>query len=141
MSKTCALFHVVICTKYRKFTIPEKPRHAIYRYITGILANHRCKLLRINGIGNHMHILFDMATTVTLAQVMQSIKQSTSRMMLRNPEFPLFEGWSKEYFAFSVSPSAKMRVIEYINNQEKHHTLKSLDEEMDDIYRMVGFES
>ena len=133
MSKTSLLFHVVINTKYHKNTIPELSKRELYKYIFGILSNPGCKVLRINGIGNHLHILFCMPSTMTLASIMQSIKQSSSRWMLRNPLFPMFEGWGKEYFAITVSPYDKEKVIEYIKNQEKHHLGKDFDEEMKEL--------
>ena len=138
MSKTCALYHVVINTHYRKMTIPESSKKELYKYLYGILTNKGCHTLRINGIGNHVHLLFDMPPTLSLSSVMQSLKQSSSRWMLRNPLFPFFEGWGKEYFAVSVSPSVKDSIINYIRNQETHHLKIGFEEEIETFYEEIG---
>ena len=50
MSKVCALYHIVINTRFRKRTIPEAYKKELYMYMYGIIQNNKCKLLRMNGI-------------------------------------------------------------------------------------------
>ena len=95
MSKTLSLFHLVINTYKRKMTITEEHKKSLYAYIFGILKNHDCFVHRINGISNHIHILFDLHPSLALANVVKDIKQSSSVWLRINPSFPDWEGWGK----------------------------------------------
>ena len=121
MSKVCALYHIVINTRFRKRTIPEAYKKELYMYMYGIIQNNKCKLLRMNGIANHIHMLVDLHPSISLSSLMQSLKQSSSKWMKCNEHFAYFEGWGKEYFAFSVGRESMDDVIQYIRNQEDHH--------------------
>ncbi|MDE6125349.1 MAG: transposase [Muribaculaceae bacterium] len=103
MSKTSAIYHIVINTYCRKMTIPEIHKRELYQYIFGIIRNRNCGLYRINGIGNHIHMLVELHPSVALATLLQNIKQSSSIWLKQNDNFPRFEGWGKEYFAFTYS--------------------------------------
>jgi hypothetical protein len=49
--------------------------------------------------------------------------------------------WQDEYYGVSVSESMIEKVRNYIKNQEIHHSLKSYDDEIDDLIRKHGFEN
>ena len=85
-------------------------------------------MLRIGGIENHVHILVDISSNVSLAEFVKRLKQQSS--VWAKHKFILFEGWSKEYAAFSCSNSDKDRIIEYIKMQEEHHRVLSFEEEL-----------
>lgn len=140
MSYINSLHHIVISTYHRKMTINDYYRKDLYRYIWKIITDRKCFLCRINGIGNHVHLLVDLHQTVALADLVREIKRKTSIWMKRCGYFPLFEGWSHEYAAFSKSMSHKHTVIQYIINQQEHHRRKSFAEEIFDIYKEEGIE-
>ena len=135
MSKVIALYHIVFCTYERHMTIPEESKRELYRYIFGILRNNGCHLWRMNGIGNHIHILISLPSTISLATLVQKVKQSSSLWLKNNPLFPHFYKWAKEYYAATISFREREGVIEYIRNQEEHHLHgRSVDMEIEDLY-------
>ncbi len=140
MSKVNALFHVVINTKNRQMTIPMENREHLYKYIAGIVRNKGSKLIAINGIGNHVHILLDLNPTTALSDLVKVMKRSTSVWMKGNPLFPNFKSWGREYFGFSVSFTSKNNVIGYIVNQERHHLGSTFENEMYKIVTALGEE-
>jgi REP element-mobilizing transposase RayT len=140
MSKTSCLYHIVICTRNRKPTITESYKRELYAYIFGIIKAKNCKLIRINGIANHIHILVDLNPTIALSVFVQELKRSSSAWLQASPLFPLFEAWGHEYCAFSKSTADKTSVVEYIKNQEVHHKVKTFEDEMTDIGYIEGFE-
>ncbi len=140
MSKVSCLYHIVISTYARKMTIPEESKNDLYRYINGMVERYNSRLIRINGIGNHVHILLDLHPTVALAALIQSIKMGSNKYMSGNPKFPFFDHWGKEYFAFSVSSTSCEKVKNYIINQEEHHHRLSFEEEMRGILERAGVE-
>ncbi len=139
MSKVNATFHIVINTYYRRMTIPEAHKRELYMYIYGIIKKMNCKLLRMNGIGNHIHIFAGLHPTVCIADFVKIIKQNSSRWMKDHPNFSTFEGWGKEYFAFSISKPLRDNVIEYIKNQEVHHQTHTFENELEDILTHEGY--
>ena len=51
------LYHIVFSTKNRKPVITSKMKDELYKYMCGIARNHRGKILRINGVEDHVHLL------------------------------------------------------------------------------------
>jgi REP element-mobilizing transposase RayT len=71
------LYHIEFRTKNSISSI--KPEHAdqLFSYITGILKNKNSHLYRINGTGNHLHILTDLHPSYALSDFMRELKVST----------------------------------------------------------------
>ena len=133
MSYVIQLTHIVINTKERKMVLSHEDKNDLFRYIWGIIKNKNCRLYRINGIGNHIHMLVGVHESISLMELVREIKRSSSIWIKQSGNSPNFEGWSKEYAAFSVSWDAKDSVINYIKNQEEHHHVTSFDDEYKSI--------
>jgi len=119
-------------------TIPLEQKDDLYRFIWKILTDERCKLLRIGGIQNHVHMLINLHPSTALSALMQKVKALSSGWMRADIRFPLFEGWAKDYYACSISPEHKDAVIEYIKSQETHHLGQQLNSEILKLYRYAG---
>lgn len=52
----------------------------------------KCKVLRIGGIANHVHILLNLHTEVTLAKLMQTVKGGSSAWMGAIQDSDYFKG-------------------------------------------------
>ena len=121
-------------------TIPETHERDLYAYIYGIIKNKNCKLIRIGGIPNHIHILVNLSVDMTPSKFAQVIKQSSSRWMHQNENFRHFECWGKEFFAFSKSQEDVLKIKNYIANQKQHHCQgKSFDDELKQLMIESGF--
>lgn len=121
-------------------TINVEHAEDMYRFITSIVKRNGCFLCRIGGIENHIHMLIDLAPTVTLSHLVWDIKRSSSDWAKRSGLFPEFAGWGKEYGAFSVSESHRDAVIQYIIGQPEHHKRVGFDEEYQRIVVRNGVE-
>jgi REP element-mobilizing transposase RayT len=122
-------YQVVFGTKYRKPTIPIAHDEELYRYIGGIIKNKKCKLYRINGVEDHLHILSDLHPTVCLGDYVKDIKVASSLWMKESGKFPFFEGWQEGYGAFTYSEREKDMIINYIINQKEHHKTENFYDE------------
>ncbi|MBO4871076.1 MAG: transposase [Muribaculaceae bacterium] len=140
MSVTISLFHIVINTLGRKMTIPDETSEHMYKYIASIVKNKGCKLFRINGIGNHIHILVGLSSNIALSDIVRDIKQGSSKWAKQQTYFPNFRGWGKEYGAFSCSVRDIESIINYINNQRIHHRQNSFEQEYQDMVERSGLE-
>lgn len=114
-------YHIVFRTKNGEQAIDENQKEELYKYIWGILKNKKCKLYRINGMPDHIHLLTDLHPSVALADLIKDIKVASSIWLKQSNLFPKFEAWAEGYGAFTISQKEKDRVIDYIKNQEQHH--------------------
>ena len=138
MSKVLAYYHIVFCTKERRMTLPLDQCEHLYRFIWKELTDSKCRLLRIGGIQNHIHMLIDLHPTVALSALMQNIKSRASGWLKKDVRFPDFDGWARDYYAASVSDNHKDAVIEYIKNQHTHHFCTPFDDELISLCHALG---
>ncbi|HLR24597.1 MAG TPA: IS200/IS605 family transposase [Fodinibius sp.] len=112
----------VFAVKNRQSLIPNTWNQDLYKYISGIVQNRNHKLLQTNGMFDHIHLLFGMRPSQSLSDLMKQIKQDTSRWINQNELTKNRFSWQAGYGAFSYSKSQLPRVINYIENQEEHHS-------------------
>ncbi len=122
-------YHIIFGTKSRKPSIVSTYETDLYRYIHGIIKNQHCKLYRINGMEDHIHIMSDLHPTICLADLVKTIKVASSLWMKEGERFPAFEGWAEGYGAFTYSRKERDTVINYIKDQKDHHKKESFYDE------------
>jgi REP element-mobilizing transposase RayT len=131
MANTYTQIHIqaVFAVQDRQSLINNDWKVELYKYITGIIQNNGHKVLHINGIPNHIHILFGMRPTQSLSDLMKQVKQDSSKWInskgFLNGKF----SWQAGYGAFSYSKSEVPNVINYIKNQEQHHKTVTFQDE------------
>lgn len=114
-------YHIVFRTKRSQLTIEEDHERDLYAYILGFCNNIGCKVHRIGGMPDHVHILVDIPSTESLASFMNRLKSVTSKWLKQNPLFPMFAGWGEGYAAFTYAYDDIETVKNYIRNQKEHH--------------------
>ena len=120
---------VVFAVKGRQSLINPSWEEELYKYITGIITNKEQKLIAINGIPDHIHLLIGMKPSCRLSDLVREIKKS-SNAFIKEKGFTNYRfEWQEGYGAFSYSHSALGDVIAYISNQKEHHRKKTLKEE------------
>ena len=131
MANTYTQIHIqfVFAVKHRKGIIHNSFKDELYKYITGIIQTHNHKLLAINGMSDHIHILIGMRPTQSISDLLQDIKGSSSKWINEKKFLNVKFEWQEGYGAFSYSKSSVENVINYIKNQEEHHRRKTFKEE------------
>jgi len=104
-------------------------KNELYQYITGIIQNHDHKVLAINGMPDHIHILFGMRPTQSLSDLMQDVKGDSSKWINKRGFVPGRFSWQEGFGGFSYGKSQIDSMIDYIKQQEIHHRRKSFSEE------------
>jgi len=121
--------HLIFSTKNREPFIHDRVRDALHRYMATVLQNFDCPAGLINSVTDHVHILFELARTVSVANAVEEVKTSSSKWIkTQGNELAAF-AWQAGYGAFAVSESNIAVVREYIANQQEHHRKKSFQEE------------
>jgi len=121
--------HAVFSVQNRICLISNGWKDQLYKYITGIVQNNDHKLLIINGMPDHIHVLFGFRPIQSLSALMQDIKGDSSRWINENKLVKGRFSWQEGYGAFSYSKSHVPVVNKYIQNQEIHHRKHTFIEE------------
>lgn len=119
----------VFTVQNRDCIIFDSWKDELYKYITGIVQNNDHKLLAINGMPDHIHILFGMRPSQSLSDLMQDIKGDSSKWINEKEFCRKRFSWQEGYGAFSYSKSELPKIINYIQNQQVHHSRKPFLEE------------
>jgi len=114
--------------------IPADRARELYAYLGGIARGEGFSLIAAGGTANHIHLLFVLPASYSLAQAVQKLKGSSSRWM--GTSF----SWQEGYGAFSVSPSQVPVVKNYLQNQEEHHRTRDFEQEFVALLRNCGIE-
>lgn len=118
---TQLLYQIVFSTKHREPTLIKENREELFRFIWGILEKKNCRLYRINGVEDHLHILTHIHPTISLSSLIKDIKVSSALHIKNQKLFHDFTSWQEGYGAFSCNIKEKKKLINYIKNQEAHH--------------------
>jgi putative transposase len=123
MANTFTQLHIqlIFAVQNRTSLIDKFWKDRLYAYMTGIIQNNGHKLLIINGMPDHVHILIGFRTTQALSELVQVIKRDSSKWINENKLVRGKFSWQEGFAAFSYSHSHLQNVIEYIKNQEEHH--------------------
>ena len=121
--------HVVIIVQNRKCLIRPGWKNELYKYITGIVQGEGHKLLQVNGMPDHIHLLIGLRPIQALSKLMQLVKQNTTVWINQNRLTNNHFSWQSGYAAFSLATTDVPRLIKYIQEQEVHHKKKTFEEE------------
>jgi len=140
MANTYTQIHIqaVFVVKHRACLIQSAWKDQLYRYIAGIIEGNNHKCLIINGMPDHIHILFGMRPPHSLSDLMQDIKGDSSKWINKNFKLEERFTWQPGYGAFSYKKSDLPSIINYIENQEMHH--RKIDFQKEYIKLLEQFE-
>lgn len=131
---------IVFAVKGRDNLISKKWKGELYKYITGIVTNEGQKLLAINGMPDHIHILAGLKPTIALSDLVRDIKANSSRFINEKRWIAGKFEWQQGFGAFSYSHSQLNSVINYISNQEEHHRAKTFREEYVEFLKLYNID-
>ncbi len=123
------LVHLVFSTKNREPVLTPAIQSELHPYLAGTLDNIDCPSLQFGGVEDHVHLFFGLSRTRTMAEVVETVKTSSSKWIkTKGPEFNGFH-WQSGYGVFSVSQSDADAVVAYIINQAQHHRKMTFQDE------------
>ncbi|MDF2157648.1 IS200/IS605 family transposase [Algoriphagus sp. CAU 1675] len=142
MANTFTQIHiqVVFATQFRKAQISPLWESRLYEYIIGIFNFYGHRVLSINGMPDHIHILFGFNPDQSLSDLIQKVKASSSKWINEEKLSPSKFSWQAGFGAFSYTKSDVPKVIQYIQNQKEHHQKKTFLEEYKKILKDLEIE-
>ncbi len=132
--------HIVFSTKHRDPLLDDEIRDELHAYIGGIVARLNGSLLRAGSVEDHIHLLAAHPRTCSPADLIQEIKTGSSKWLkTKSSKYQGFH-WQSGYGMFSISPSHRISVEGYIDNQKAHHRTVTFQEEYRRLLRKYGIE-
>ena len=119
----------VFAVSNRQSLIKPEFKEDLYKYITGIVTNQGQKLIYINGVLDHVHILIGLRPAMALADLVREIKADSTNFINKERFVHGRFSWQEGYGAFSYGHSQLNTIIRYIQDQEKHHNRRSFKNE------------
>ncbi len=130
--------HAVWTTKHREPCLQTSFRYKLLEHMRKHAQTKDIQLEIINGVEDHLHCLFKLKTTQTIAEIIKNLKGESSRWLNESGFINSHFQWQDGYGVFSVSPQNVGKVKRYIFNQEIHHKVKKIDEELIEMVNLLA---
>jgi REP-associated tyrosine transposase len=120
-NKLALFIHFVWATWDRLPLIDPNLERRLYRLLADQAQDQGCKVLALNGMPDHVHLVVQIPATAAMADLIKQIKGASSRFVneVVRPE-AIFK-WQGSYGAFSVSRWDLERIVGYVQGQKEHH--------------------
>jgi len=131
--KVAIYVHLVWATWDRLPLITPAIERALHRVIANEAQKMGCTLLALNSVPDHVHILVQMPSTITVAKLVKQLKGVSSYFIneVLKPESSF--KWQGLYGAFSVSRWDVDQIVAYIQRQKEHHQVGTLIAELESV--------
>ncbi len=120
---------IVFAVQGRQNLISPEHNDELQKYMTGIVRAQGQKLIAINNMPDHFHLLIGQKPNIALSDLVGDIKSGSTNFINRQRWIRGRFEWQEGFGAFSYSHSQLSSVIRYIQNQQKHHRRRSFQEE------------
>ncbi len=132
--------HVVFAVKGRSNLINSDWDEGLYKYITGIVQNKEQKMIAINGMPDHLHLLIGAKPSCCLSDLVREIKKSSNEFINESKFTRLKFSWQEGFGSFSISYSDLDNTVRYIMSQKEHHKKRTFKDEYLDFLKKYQIE-
>lgn len=134
-NKKLALYiHLIWATWDRSPWISPSIEKKVYRYIASQVHYLGCKILAINGMPDHIHLVIKYPSTLSVAEIVKKAKCGSSRLINQTLDIDELFCWQAGYAALTISRWELHKIINYVNNQKKTHADGILYSELEIIF-------
>lgn len=119
----------VFAVKGRENMIKPAFEGELYKYIAGIVYGKEQKLLAVNGMPDHVHVLVGLKPAMRISDLVRDIKNNSTNFINEKGWLKQKFSWQEGYGVFSYSQSNFGKVIDYINDQKKRHAKRTFRQE------------
>jgi putative transposase len=121
--------HFIFASKVTSLIQDGEMKNDLYKYMTGIIKNRGQKLLIINGMPDHVHILVNVQPDLLISDFVREVKEHSTKFI--NKKYQLKEKfyWQTGYGCVSFSKRDIPKMIAYVEDQAGYHQTISFKEE------------
>ncbi len=139
-SLSLVIIHVIFSAKERRPFLDPGTRPKLHAYLATVARNIGCEAYRVGGVADHVHLAIRLSRTVTIADLVEALKTSSSKWVkTQSPDLAAFS-WQRGYGCFSVGPSDLEPLRAYIDDQENHHRTRTFQDEFRMFLKKYGVE-
>lgn len=138
-SWTQNFYHAVWSTKNRQPLIDPQWEPRLHAFIGGIIKEQECTPYAINGIADHVHVLFRFPSKLAISSTLKHIKFRSSRFVHEEISGMKSFDWQEGYGGFTISKTQVPSVRRYIERQKEHHKTMTFEEEFLGMLRKLGW--
>jgi putative transposase len=121
--------HLVFAVKFRDRCMNKNIRYRIFEYLSGILTMQKHKSIIVNGVSDHVHLLFGLNPVISISDTVHDLKRNSS-LFINNEKLCAGRfAWQEGYGSFTYGRSQLDDIYKYILNQELHHKKRTFREE------------
>jgi REP element-mobilizing transposase RayT len=120
---------LIFAVSGRESLIDPKWEDELFKYINGIIVNNKQKLLVVNGVPDHIHMVLGFRPDCRLSDLVRELKKHTNAFINEGGFTRKKFSWQEGYGAFSCSKRELDNVIKYVLNQKVHHFQTPFKEE------------
>ena len=135
------IIHIVFSTKSRHPWLKASVRSRLHAYMAATIRElERSECYRVGGVEDHVHLAVRLARTITIADLVQHVKTSSSVWIKTQDAALMAFAWQKGYASFSASYKGLPGLLAYIDGQEEHHHKMTFQDEYRGFLNESGVE-
>ena len=131
--------HLIWSTKNREKLISKELRPKLLAHIKDNARSKNIYIDSIECVSDHIHIVVSMKGDQSISKIVMLLKGESSFWVNDNKLSKFKFEWQDEFICVSVSESVLPKLREYVKNQEKHHKIKTFEEEYNEFIEKFGF--
>ena len=120
---------IIFAVKGRESFIPKQHKEAVHQYITRIITHKKQTVIQINSMPDHLDILVGITPDIAISDLVRDIKANSSKWINQKRWVVGGFEWQVGFGAFSYAHSQLDMVVDYIKNQEAHHSGRTFQAE------------
>ena len=101
--------HLVFAVSGRQSLIAKQHKVEIYKYMTTVIQNQRQKVMAINGMPDHVHLLIGMSPDIALSDLVKDVKVASSSLINDKRWVRGHFNWQRGFGAFSHSRALRFQ--------------------------------
>lgn len=123
--------HVFVTVHERKPLLKKPIRTVLFAHLQKDASEKGIKVMALNGVEDHLHLLVQLHPAQNLLQVMKALKSESAGWINNSNLLSETFEWEESFAAYTVSPSGVKQVADFIGRQEEYHKTKSLESELE----------